>query len=131
MKIVLDTNVIVSALINPAGAPAQVLATVLSGKVVLLYDNRVFAEYEIVLRRPEFDFPQTAILDFLAYLNYAGEFINAEPQNAKLPDETDRKFYEIYKSGAADYLVTGNLKHFPKEKRIIAPRDYLRENYGL
>ncbi|MDR1454006.1 MAG: putative toxin-antitoxin system toxin component, PIN family [Candidatus Margulisbacteria bacterium] len=131
MKIVLDTNVIVSALINPNGAPARVLALVLSGKVILLYDNRVLAEYETVLRRIEFDFPQAAIADLLAYLNSAGEFVNAEPQKAKLPDETDRKFYEIYKSGAADYLVTGNLKHFPQEKRIVAPRDYLRESYEL
>jgi putative PIN family toxin of toxin-antitoxin system len=131
MKIVLDTNVIVSALINPAGVPARVLALVLNGKAILLYDNRVFAEYETVLRRPEFDFPQTAIVDFLTYLNYEGEFVNAEPQKARLPDETDKKFYEIYKSGGADYLVTGNLKHFPGEKHIVAPRDYLRISCDL
>jgi predicted nucleic acid-binding protein len=43
----------------------------------------------------------------------------------KFTDETDKKFYEVYKSGRAQYLITGNIKHFPKEDNIIIPKDFL------
>ena len=54
MKVVVDTNVLVSALIQPLGKPAQVLALVRSGALTLLHDERILAEYGEVLRRPRF-----------------------------------------------------------------------------
>ena len=54
-----------------------------------------------------------------------GEFRTALQQKASFTDEDDKKIYELYKTGGIDYLITGNIKHFPREKGIILPRDLL------
>ena len=124
MKVVVDTNVIVSALMNTNGTPAKILALILNGRIKLLYDNRIIFEYAEVLSRKEFGFNPEIINDTINYFKHDGEFINADHLNAKFLDEADKKFYEVYKSGEADYLITGNLKHFPKSHTIIAPKDF-------
>ena len=119
MRIVIDTNVIVSALMNVNGTPAKLLSSVLNGNITILYDNRVLFEYTEVLSRKEFGFNAETVNDMIDYFKHEGEFINADFQKIKFSDETDKKFYEVYKSGKARYLITGNLKHFPKEEAII------------
>jgi putative PIN family toxin of toxin-antitoxin system len=125
MKIVLDTNVIVSALMNANGIPAKILSLVLNGKVQLLYDNRIIFEYAGVLSRKEFGFSLEIVNGMIDYFKHDGEFINAEYVNIKFSDESDKKFYEVYKSGKAQYLITGNIKHFPKEENIIIPKGFM------
>jgi len=126
MKVVVDTNVIVSALMNSNGLPAKILSLIISGKLILLYDNRIIFEYIDVLSREEFGFPKETINDMIEYFKHAGEFINPEYIKKKFTDETDKKFYEVYKSGGAEYLITGNIKHYPKEERIIIPKDFIQ-----
>jgi len=126
MKVVIDTNVIVSALINYNGIPAKILSLILSGDVKILYDNRIIFEYIDVLSRKEFGFPKETINDITEYFKYAGEFVNSEYIKTKFSDEADKKFYEVYKSGKAKYLITGNIKHFPKENTIIVPKDFMQ-----
>ncbi|GBR77552.1 putative PIN domain protein [Candidatus Termititenax dinenymphae] len=125
MRIVLDTNVLVSALLNPSGLPAAVLTLVLNGEFKLLYDNRILLEYTEVLWRPVFDFKPDTVTNLLEYVKTDGEFVSALPQKIKFIDVTDKKFYEVYKSGGAEYLVTGNGKHYPQEKGIVTPRVFL------
>ncbi|MDR1277945.1 MAG: putative toxin-antitoxin system toxin component, PIN family [Treponema sp.] len=125
MNVVLDTNVIVSALLNTNGTPAKILALALNGKVTVLYDNRVIFEYIEVLSRKEFGFDPETIADVINYFRTEGEFVNSEHINSKFIDETDKKFYEVYKSGGAQYLITGNIKHFPQEEGVLAPKDFL------
>jgi putative PIN family toxin of toxin-antitoxin system len=127
MKIVLDTNVIVSALINTNGIPGMILALVLNGKVKILYDNRIIFEYVDVLSRKDFGFSEEIIHDMMDYFRSDGEFINAEYTNIKFTDDTDKKFYEVFKSGEAEYLITGNIKHFPKENGIIIPKEFFEK----
>jgi predicted nucleic acid-binding protein len=50
------------------------------------------------------------------------------PQNIRFTDEDDRIFYELYKSSESDFLITGNIKHFPKERNIITPREFIELN---
>jgi putative PIN family toxin of toxin-antitoxin system len=126
MKVVVDTNVIVSALINTHGTPAKILSLILNGNVKILYDNRIIFEYTDVLSRKEFGFPKEIINDLINYFKHDGEFINSEYTKRKFSDEADKKFYEVYKTGKAKYLITGNLKHFPKEDAIITPKDFLQ-----
>ena len=126
MKVVLDTNVIVSALININGAPSRILSLILNGKIKILYDNRIIFEYIDVLSRKEFGFPDDIINDMVDFFKRDGEFINAEHLKKIFSDETDKKFYEVYKFGEAQYLITGNIKHFPKEETIILPGDFLQ-----
>jgi predicted nucleic acid-binding protein len=61
----------------------------------------------------------------LGFITNDGEYIISMPQNIKFADEDDKIFYELYKSGEADFLITGNIKHFPKDKNIIAPREFI------
>jgi putative PIN family toxin of toxin-antitoxin system len=126
MKIVLDTNVIVSALMNANGIPARILSLMLNGKIRVLFDNRIVFEYRDVLSRKEFGFDADIISNLVDYLKNNGEFVNSNPIKIKFPDETDKKFYEVYKSGGAQYLITGNLKHFPKEDGIVGPGEFIK-----
>jgi len=126
MRVVVDTNVIVSALMNVNGTPAKILSLILGGKLKILYDNRIIFEYIDVLSRKEFGFHNEIINDMIDYLKHNGEFINPEYIKTKFSDETDKKFYEVYKSGKAEYLITGNIKHFPKENTVILPKNFIQ-----
>jgi putative PIN family toxin of toxin-antitoxin system len=125
MKVVLDTNVIVSALLNTNGVPAKIVALVLNGRIKILYDNRIIFEYIDALSRKDFGFDMEIINDMIDYFRAEGEFVNSEYSNVKFIDETDKKFYEVYQSGEAQYLITGNIKHFPKNDGIIVPGEFL------
>ena len=126
MKVVVDTNVLVSALMNANGIPGGILALVLNGKLKAVYDNRILFEYIDVLSRKEFCFEGEIINNLINYLRHDGEYINAEFAKTKFVDTADKKFYEVYKSGKVSYLITGNIKHFPKEKAIITPREFMQ-----
>ena len=125
VKVVVDTNVIVSALININGTPAKILSLIINGSIRVLYDNRIIYEYIEVLSRKEFGFPREAVNDMIDAIKRDGEFINAEYLGIKFSDEADKKFYEVYKFGDAQYLITGKIKHFPAEETIIIPEDFL------
>ena len=127
MKVVLDTNVLVSALINANGIPARILAQILNGKLKIAYDNRIIFEYFDVLSRKEFGFDSETIQSLINYVRMEGEYINADLSGEHFTDEADKKFYEVYLSSEAQYLITGNGKHFPQENTIIAPRELLEK----
>ena len=126
MKIVLDTNVLVSSLLNPNGNPAKILNLILAGKATLLFDNRILNEYTNVLQREKFGFSDELILPLLDFIKQEGLYINAEPINKKFVDEDDKKFYEVFKNGEGNYLVTGNMNHFPGERYIVKPADFIK-----
>ncbi|GHU98202.1 PIN domain-containing protein [Spirochaetia bacterium] len=130
MKVVLDTNVIVSAFLNPKGIPAEIVSLVLSEKIILCYDNKIVSEYTDVLTRSKFNFNRELVNDFLEFVKIYGEYITAEPQDIPFFDESDRRsddkiFYDVFRSSAASYLITGNKKHYPKEKNIVLPREFI------
>jgi predicted nucleic acid-binding protein len=62
----------------------------------------------------------------LDFITNDGEYIISMPQTIQFADEDDKVFYELYKNGEVDFLVTGNIKHFPKEKNIITPREFIK-----
>jgi len=126
MKVVVDTNVIVSALISTSGTPAKILSLILNGTIKILYDNRIIFEYYDVLSRNEFGFSKEIVNDLINYFKHDGEFVNSEFIKRKFFDETDKKFYEVYKTGGAEYLITGNIKHFPKEDSIVTLKDFMQ-----
>lgn len=130
MRIVLDTNVLVSALLNPNGAPAAVLAGVLSGGITLLLDNRILFEYEEVLNRPTFGFDIGETRALLDFLGAESENVLAPPVSIELADPGDTPFYEGAVSANARFLVTGNLKHYPEKEWIVSPRHFLKAYLG-
>lgn len=125
MRVVLDTNVIVSALLNPSGSPASVLGLVIRGSATLLIDNRILFEYGDVLRREKFKFPQHAVDPLLDFFKASARYVSASPMSAKLPDKDDRPFYEVAVSGDANFLITGNTSHFPRKTIVVTPKQFL------
>ncbi len=129
MKVVLDTNVIVSGFLNPHGAPGQILYRVTQGDLQLLYDVRMVEEYREVLYRTEFELPKDAVEQFLKSVRREGLLVIPRPLSRYLPDRDDEPFLEVALDGNAEALVTGNLKHFPKsiarETLILSPAAFL------
>lgn len=113
---VLDTNVLVSALLSPFGAPGRVLDLVLLNEIRPAFDGRILAEYRQVLGRPKFAFAGDAVADLLALMEHDGLRVLAPPLAAALPDPDDAPFLEVAAAAGA-ILVTGNARHFPPEQR--------------
>jgi uncharacterized protein len=128
MKIVLDTNVIVSAMLNPYGVPASILSLVLDEKVELCYDTRILLEYRDVLSRPKFPFSQIEINGFLEYIKEIGTWYLASKIAIRLKDLDDLPFAEVAAASGADFLITGNIGHYPKKiktTKVILPKDFI------
>jgi len=126
VRIVLDTNVLVSGVLSPHGPPGRCLDLILEGDLILLFDDRILAEYRDVLLRPRFDLIAKDVMVLIDYLTAGGQPISASPLDRSLPDPDDLPFLEVAVAGSADALVTGNARHFPKEAtspgvEILAP----------
>ena len=130
MKIVLDTNVIVSAFLKPQSIPAKILRLILQEEIQLVANAAILAEYQEVLERPKFFLNQSRVQIILEYLRYRSIFADALPETLTLPDPGDIPFLEAAIAAQADALVTGNVKHFPKSKcrglQILSPAAFLR-----
>jgi len=126
MRVVLDTNVLVSGLLSPGGPPGSIISAVLDGAIIVLVDNRIMFEYEDVLRRSKFGFDSRDVRAFLDFFQHESEFVTAKPFSTTLADPADLPFFEVATTAAADYLITGNTKHFPEEPWILSPRQFLR-----
>ena len=101
MKVVLDTNVIVSGLINIAGIPAQIVNLLLNGQLTILYDSRILKEYEEVLIRKKFGFNISMISTIMDYIKNEGEYVTAEPITRVFRDKDDKMFYEVANTAKA------------------------------
>lgn len=132
MRIVLDTNVLVSGLMNPHGVPGRIVDLLLNGKLSLLYDDRILSEYRDVLERSYLGIELSLAQAVMSYIRLSGEQVSALPlPEDLLPDPDDLVFAEVACTGAADALVTGNLKHYKGvEKagvRLFSPTEFLRK----
>ena len=129
MRIVLDTNVIVSGLLSPFGPPGEIVRMVSSGTLILCVDARLLAEYDEVLARPKFGFDQDSVAAFLDYMDFKSEVIASQPLDHRLPDLDDEPFLEVALAAGADCLVTGNLVHFPADLRVgatvLSPAEFM------
>ncbi len=112
MRAVIDTNVLVSGLINPRGAPGRVVDHLLAGAITALYDDRLLSEYRAVLVRPVFGFRVADVDTLIDAIERDGEAVEAMAWAGALPDPTDMPFLEVAVAGRADGLVTGNARHF-------------------
>jgi putative PIN family toxin of toxin-antitoxin system len=129
MKVVLDTNILVSGLLSPFGATGEIVRMVASGILELCYDARILSEYRNVLLRPKFPFNQVRVDYLLDQIKTCGHVVAANPLAKRLPDPNDEPFLEIALTGKARCLVTGNLKHYPAKKRedmlVLSPTEFL------
>jgi putative PIN family toxin of toxin-antitoxin system len=129
MKIVLDTNVLVSGLLNPYGPPGRIVVLVAAGELTLCFDPRILAEYQDVLLRPKFKFQLRHVEALLEQIRTAGILTTSAPLPKFLPDRDDEPFLEVAMAGTADYLVTGNPRHYPAERikniKVVTPEKFL------
>ncbi|MCD8344723.1 MAG: putative toxin-antitoxin system toxin component, PIN family [Oscillospiraceae bacterium] len=124
MFVVLDTNVLVSALWSQGSKPSAIVSATLAGRFKMCYDYRLLEEYRSVLSRPKFGFDKWQVDWLLEELTLSGISVIAKPlPNVKFTDESDRKFYEVAKFCNAT-LVTGNIKHCPEDKCISTVADF-------
>lgn len=125
---VIDTNVLVSAMLKWDSVPGCVLEHAFVGDIIPLLNEHVLAEYLEVLSRPKFNFNKEKVKMVIDGLIKRGFFVDADKLDIELPDPKDSMFYEIVmekRKNTEAFLVTGNIKHFPKEPFIVTPREML------
>lgn len=128
MRLVVDTNVLVSGLLTPYGPPGVIVALIAGGRLRLCYDPRILGEYDEVLRRPAFAFDEEDVAAFLAQVRAQGELVVPMSLPTRLPHVDDEPFLEVAETALVRFLVTGNLRHFPDgdwKTRIVSPRQFL------
>lgn len=124
MNIVLDTNVLVSALWSPDSKPAGIVNAALSRRFAVCYDYRILNEYYDVLKRPKFRFSDWEVQSLLDFIMSNGISVVADPlTDVCFIDESDRKFFEVAKFCHSP-LITGNIKHYPQDSHIISVADF-------
>ena len=122
---VIDTNVLISAMLKWNSVPGNVLEFTFSGTIVPVLNEHIVREYREVLSRPKFKFPKDIIDTIVSEIERLGIYIDAPELEVELPDPKDRVFYEVVmeeRNTEDAYLVTGNLKHFPEEPFVVTPR---------
>lgn len=131
---VIDTNVLVSAMLKWNSIPGNVMEFVFSGTIIPLLNEPILKEYREVLGRPKFHMTEGIIGDVLTEITQLGIYIDAEEIDIALPDPKDRVFYEVVmeeRKAEDAYLVTGNIRHFPAKPYVVTPRqmvDIILEN---
>ncbi|MBI4209109.1 MAG: putative toxin-antitoxin system toxin component, PIN family [Deltaproteobacteria bacterium] len=128
MRVVLDTNVLVSALLTSQGPSARVLNLILQEAVAILIDERILDEYQAVLKRPKFGFDEEDVNELMEVIDQMGEFVIATPLPFAIPDVSDLPFLEVALAGNANVLITGNKKDYgkpPEPLKILNPREFL------
>jgi putative PIN family toxin of toxin-antitoxin system len=129
MKIfaIIDTNVIVSALISRHNDAATVLVldSIFFDIITPIYNDEILDEYNSVLRRRKFNFSEERITRMLETIKAKG--IHSERFNSgeTLPNPKDLVFYEVALGQDDSFLVTGNIKHFPKKPFIVTPTEMI------
>ena len=119
MRLVIDTNIIVSALLSPEGTAFQILSDVLDGKYEVIISTEIYEEYDEVLRRPKFNFDKDIVDYLLSWFRRNAIWIEVTKSDIEMPDEKDRSFFDVAKCCKAR-LLTGNNKHYPVDELVTA-----------
>lgn len=123
---VIDTNVLVSALLPSQGItnPAVILGEIMRGRIIPVYNDEIISEYVEVLSREKFHFRQTSIITVVNHIKRIGlKVVRTKSWEEVFPDLKDVVFYEVTLSKDDAYLVTGNIKHFPKKPFVVTPAE--------
>ena len=106
---------LISAALKPAGLEAAVVNLVFAGVLEAWVTAEVWAEYEEVLRRPRFEKVREASREILMALDSRVQRTTAVTASTAAFDEDDNRFLECAGAARANFLVTGNLRHYPAE----------------
>ena len=130
MKIyaVIDTNVIVSALLSRHhdSATVKILDYLYDRVIVPVYNNEIIEEYVAVLKRPKFNFSEETICAVIEAIRKGGIDSERITSHEQLSDPKDIVFYEVALANESSFLVTDNIKHFPKKPFVVTPAEMLK-----
>jgi len=128
LRLVVDTNIVVSAALRPGGLQRTVLLLAITRPARLYVSPAIFAEYEDVLSRPELQIRKGLRQQLLKLIAKRSHSVNPPRQLQLTRDPDDNMFLECADAARADYLVTGNARHFPrfwKRTKVITSREFL------
>jgi uncharacterized protein len=131
-RVVVDTNVLISALLTPTGTPGQVMRELATSGSTLLLSRITFLELASRLARPKFDRYRTPeqMDRYLEWLAELAEWVKPSIRITDCRDPDDNRFLEILVAGDGSLLITGDpdlLELHPYEDRpIITPAEFLR-----
>lgn len=125
---VIDTNVLVSAMLKWKSVPGSILEFAFSGTIIPVLNDKIVSEYRAVLMREKFHLTKEIVDDVIQALEEQGEYIDTENTDYELPDPKDVVFYAIVmekRKNEDAYLITGNVRHFPQEPYVVTPKEML------
>lgn len=136
LRVVIDTNVFISGLLNPHNSPGRIMAIIASpGSVELLVSKAIFLEYSAVIRRDRFRLSREKIDAALRLILEVAIILSPEQSFDLARDPYDNKFLECAYEGKADFLITGNKKHFPfsrfESTEIMTPAEFISFIKGI
>ena len=128
MRVVLDTNILVSACWKPGGLESQVVGLTIAGKITASVSAAIRAEYHDVLSRPKLAAVGRRALEILDALDRSAVLIETTTRLTVSIDDDDNRFLECAEAAGAEYLITGNLRHYPATwgiTQIVNARTFL------
>ncbi len=128
LRLVLDTNIVVSAALKPDGLQRTVFLLAITPPARLYVSSPILAEYRDVLSRPEPQISKGLRRQFLQLIKNRAHRVHPNLRLQITADPDDNIFLECADAARADYLITGNIRHFPrfwKKTKIITSRDFL------
>jgi putative PIN family toxin of toxin-antitoxin system len=128
LRLVLDTNIVVSAALKPDGLQRTVLLLAITKPARLYVTEAIMAEYQEVLARPRMDIRKGARQQMLQLIRNRAYRVTPARRLEVTTDPDDNIFLECADAARADYLVTGNLRHFPKfwkKTKVITSREFI------
>ena len=126
--VVIDTNVLVSAVLKSHSVPGSIVELAFDGPIIPILNEAIEKEYREVLSRPKFHLPEDLIEGIMSTFHKRAIYVDAEHLDVELPDPKDLVFYEVVMEEQKEeeaYLVTGNIRHFPNRPFIVTPREML------
>lgn len=126
LRLVIDTNIVVSAALKPDGLQRTVMVLALTKPARWYVSEAILAEYRDVLARPELKIRKGLRLQLLQLIKNRTHAVRPTRALHVTPDVDDNKFLECADAARADYLVTGNQRHFPtfwKRTKVITARE--------
>jgi len=129
-SVVLDTNVVVSAHLSPNGLERFIFDLAINGTLELFYSASILDEFEGVLGRAKFRISPVKLAESVALIREAGQQVFPKRRVEAAADPGDNIFLECAEEARAQYLVTGNKKHFPvvwKLTSIVNARELIDE----
>ncbi|MCL5670610.1 MAG: putative toxin-antitoxin system toxin component, PIN family [Acidobacteria bacterium] len=128
LSVVVDTNVVVSGLLKPGGSEALILDLARAARFTMVVSDALLREYEGVLRRPHFRIASADIARSMRRIRETAHHVEPDACVQAARDPDDNRVLECALAGGAQYIVTGNTRHFPSEFqgiRVIPPRQFL------